>query len=138
MEVIKTFVPPGCAIRLIDLPYSVDELVSLDEEGFANIYLNARHSYEKEKKSLRHAIKHLNNDDFYNNKDIQTVEREADELPPQINHSRLMKARDLLPPEPPKLVDKRLLRRDMATLQRIGLLDFDWRTDPLLNLPDYW
>ena len=136
---IKTFVPPGCAIRLIDLPYSVDELVSLDEEGFANIYLNARHSYEKQKKSLRHAIKHLDNDDFYNNKDIQTVEREADELPPRIKHSRLMKARDLLPPEPPKpVIDKKLLHRDMATLQRIGLLDFDWRTDPLLNLPDYW
>ena len=51
---------------------------------------------------------------------------------------QLMKARDLLPPESPKLVDKRLLRRDMAALQRIGLLDFDWKTDQLLNLPDYY
>ena len=118
MEVIETHVPPGCAVRLIDLPYSVDEMVSLDEEGFASIYLNARHSYEKQRKSLRHAIRHLNGNDFYNDKDIRTIEQEADE-------ESIQKKRSIG------------VMRDMNTLRRIGIIINDWRDDPLLNLPDY-
>jgi hypothetical protein len=101
---------------LIDLPYSVDELVSVDEEGFASIYLNARHSYEQQKEGLRHALRHLAGDDFYNDKDIRTIEREAD---------------GKIIPKPRRDID-----RDMATLRRIGIIT-DWRDDPLLNLPEY-
>lgn len=103
---------------MIDLPYSVDELVSVDEDGFASIYLNARHSYEQQKKGLRHALRHLAGDDFNNDKDIRTIEREADGKPQII-------------PKPRRDIDC-----DMATLRRIGIIT-DWRDDPLLNLPDY-
>ena len=111
--------PPGCAVRLIDLPYSVDELVSVDEEGFASIYLNARHSYEQQRKAFRHPLRHLAADDFNNANGIRTIEREADGLP------------QIIPPTPSRDID-----RDMATIRRIGIIT-DWRDDPLLNIPDY-
>lgn len=94
-------------------------MVSVDEEGFASIYLNARHSYEQQRKGLRHALRHLAGDDFYNQKDIRTIEREADGLP------------QIIPPTPSRDID-----RDMATLRRIGIIT-DWRDDPPLNIPDY-
>lgn len=119
------YVPPGCAVRLIDLPYSVDELVSLDEEGFASIYLNARHSYEKQQKSLKHALRHLEGDDFYNDKDIRTIEREAD---------------GKMPPQPVCETKPKYTRQQidhyMRILKRIGITA-DYYNDPLLNLPDY-
>lgn len=91
----------------------------MDEEGFASIYLNARHSYEQQRKGLRHALRHLAGDDFNNAKDIRTIEREADGLP------------QIIRPTPRRDID-----RDMATLRRIGIIT-DWRDDPLLNIPDY-
>lgn len=113
--------PPCCAVRLIDLPYSVDELVSVDEEGYASIYLNARLSREQQREGLRHALRHIAGDDFYNNKDIRTVEREADGKP-QIKQ-QAEPCRDVY--------------RDMAILRRLGILAVG-RDDPLLNLPgDY-
>lgn len=127
MEVINTLVPSGCAVRLIDLPYSVDELVSLDEEGFASIYLNARHSREKQKKSLRHALRHLAGDDFYNEKPIRQIEREADGVP------SVRSVPEIITKAPPR----RSIERDMATLRRIGIITDNWRDDPLLNLPEY-
>ena len=93
--------------------------MSVDEEGFASIYLNARQSYEQQRKGLRHALRHLAGDDFYNQKDIRTIEREADG-----------KAQ-IIPPAQSRDID-----RDMATLRRIGIIT-DWRDDPLLNIPDY-
>lgn len=93
--------------------------MSVDEEGFASIYLNARQSYEQQKEGLRHALRHLAGDDFYNGKDIRTIEREADGLP------------QIIQPKP-----HRDIERDMATLRRIGIIT-DWRDDPLLNIPDY-
>lgn len=120
-EAIKTRVPQECAVRLIDLPYNVDELVSVDEEGFASIYLNARHSHKQQRMGLRHALRHLAGDDFYNDKDIRTVEREADGRPQAQQQA-----------EPCRNV-----YRDMATLRRLGILAVG-RDDPLLNLPgDY-
>ena len=103
---------------MIDLPYSVDELVSIDENGYASIYLNARLSYDQQRTGMCHALRHLARDDFYNNKDIRTVEREADGKP-QIKQ-QAEPCRDVY--------------RDMATLRRLGILTVG-RDDPLLNLP---
>lgn len=117
-------VPPGCAVRLIDLPCSVNAMVAVDEEGYANIYLNARHSFEKQRKSLRHELEHLERGDMYSDASIRQVEG-ASTLQP------LIRARDLPPPKPRMT---QAVARDMLTLNRLGLLT---RPDPLLNLPDY-
>lgn len=130
---IKTRVPPGCAVRLIDLPYSVDEMVSIDEEGFASIFLNARHSHEQQQKSLRHALRHLDKDDFYNDKDIRTVEARADGLDVvQKDVQKLIKASDLLPPPTQKAKFKPSARQFAILKNCIAELDrfmFDDRYD---------
>lgn len=66
-----------CYVRLIDLPVSVNALVAFDEDGFASIYLNARLSREKQRKSLRHELRHIHRDDAYNNIGIKTIEQNA-------------------------------------------------------------
>lgn len=102
-------------VRLIDLPYSVGGMVSVDETGFANIYINARMSIEQQRKNLKHELKHLKDNDIYNDKDIRTVEHQP-QLLPQITAQ----------PSDPK--------KDLALLRRLGILDMP---DPLLNLPTY-
>lgn len=69
-----TDAPYGCSIRLIDLPYSIGAMVALDEEGYASIYINARHSIEKQKRNLIHELRHLKRDDVYNDKSIYMIE----------------------------------------------------------------
>ena len=59
---------------MIDLPYSLGAMVSVDEDGFASIYLNSRLNYEKQRACLKHELKHLSNDDIYNDKSIREVE----------------------------------------------------------------
>lgn len=130
----STFLPSGCCVRLIDLPTSVDAMVAFDEEGYASIYLNSRLSHEKQRKALRHELRHIDNDDAYNTTDLQAAERRADGVtgrkPP------LIRASDL-PPRPYKPASTAAVMRDMATLKRLGVLT-DIKHDPLLNLPDYY
>lgn len=62
------------SVRLMDLPYAVKGFVALDEDGFANIYVNSRLSREEQRKTVRHEINHLAKDDFFNNVDIMNAE----------------------------------------------------------------
>ena len=62
-------------VRLLDLPSGVRALVAVDEEGFSNIYVNARLSREEQAAALRHELRHLSNDDAYNDRDIRSVEQ---------------------------------------------------------------
>lgn len=71
---IATKIPDGCIVRLIDLPPSVGGLVSEDETGFLNIYINARWGKAMQIRSLRHEIDHIEKEDLHNNKTIQEVE----------------------------------------------------------------
>ena len=69
--------PGGCSIRLLDMPYSVGAVVSYDHDGYASIYLNARLSREDQRRGLRHELRHINNNDLYNNKGIIDAENIA-------------------------------------------------------------
>ena len=62
------------SVRLMDLPHAVKGFVALDEDGFANIYINSRLSREEQRKTVRHEINHLAKDDFFNNVDIMSAE----------------------------------------------------------------
>lgn len=63
-----------CTVRVIDLPYSVPALVSIDADGFASIYLNARLSREAQLLGYRHEIKHVADCDVFSDRDIKSVE----------------------------------------------------------------
>lgn len=69
------YMPSGCSVRLIDLPYKVGAMIAIDgEDDYATIFLNSRLSFEKQWKCLRHELKHLEDDDMFNSKGIIEVE----------------------------------------------------------------
>ena len=62
-------------MRLIDLPTAVGGLVSEDETGFRNIYINARWGHFAQLESLRHELEHIEDDDLHNEKTIKEAEK---------------------------------------------------------------
>lgn len=61
-------------IRQLDLPYTVKAMVSMGEDGFYNVYVNSRLSIEEQYKAAEHELRHIARDDFYNGKDIRSIE----------------------------------------------------------------
>lgn len=80
------------AVRLLDLPTDVGGFITESPDGFLNIYINARHSRDQQRRSLRHELRHADADDLHSSDPVSIIEARAD-LPP------LLKARDLLPPQ---------------------------------------
>ena len=70
--------PENCLVRLMDLEPGVSGLISVDETGFVNIYINARLSYEERLRALRHELRHYYREDLYSDVDIREVERLAE------------------------------------------------------------
>ena len=68
-------------VRLVDLPSRVGGMVSMDDEGFYNIYLNARLTRERQRKALRHELEHIADDDLYNTRPIEVVENKRRSAP---------------------------------------------------------
>ena len=63
-------------VREVPLPYGVKGAVTpnADDDGFS-IYINSRLSEDQKRKALKHEIDHIENDDFYNGKPIEEIER---------------------------------------------------------------
>ena len=70
--------PENCLVRLIDLEPGVSGMISVDETGFVNIYINARLSYDQRRRALRHELRHYYREDLYSAADIREVERLAE------------------------------------------------------------
>ena len=70
----KSVWPNDYEIRLIDMPCSIKALVSMGDDGFYNIYINSKLSREEQCRAAAHELNHIALDDFYNNKDIRSVE----------------------------------------------------------------
>ena len=70
--------PENCRVRLVDLPVQAGGMISVDEDGFINIYLNARLSREAQRDALQHELRHHYRGDLYSDRDIRAIEREAD------------------------------------------------------------
>jgi len=64
------------AVRIVNLPHTVKGFVSPSPDGTYNIYLNARCSYEHQRKTLKHELDHLQNDDFETDKPVAEIEEE--------------------------------------------------------------
>jgi len=61
---------------LIDMPTRVHEAVCPCADGYT-IYLNARLSKERQEEAYNHAMKHIANNDFEGEEDVQTIEARA-------------------------------------------------------------
>lgn len=61
-------------VRLVTLPYRVGGLVSMDEEGFYNVYINSRLNWERQRRALKHELDHIAEDDLHNRRPIREVE----------------------------------------------------------------
>lgn len=61
-------------VRVINLPVGVGGVVTPNDDGTFSIYVNARNTRERQKKSCDHEVGHIRNDDFWNGKTIEEVE----------------------------------------------------------------
>ena len=63
-------------VRLVDFPVGAgcDGAITPNDDGTYSIYLDARTTFERQKKAFKHELDHANNNDFYNDKDIEAVE----------------------------------------------------------------
>lgn len=53
-----------------------NEMVTVNEDGSYTIFINSRLSHNRQLESYKHAIKHIENDDFHKT-DIQSIEHNA-------------------------------------------------------------
>ena len=62
-------------VRMVNLPGDIGGAVRLSEDGFANIYINDQLSPSARRKAFRHEVRHIANNDFYNESAIRDVEQ---------------------------------------------------------------
>lgn len=63
-------------VILINFPTKAKEMVTENEDGSYTILINARLSYEAQLEAYKHAMKHIENDDFRRN-NVQQIEAAA-------------------------------------------------------------
>ena len=65
---------PVANVQVLDLKTTCgSELVTPNEDGSYTVLINARMSYETQRKALLHALKHILNDDF-EKENVQQIE----------------------------------------------------------------
>lgn len=90
------------AVRVVDMPVSVGGFVTESPDGFLNIYINARHTSAKQRRSFRHEMTHAEEDDLHSDEPLAVIEARADGTDVRLKAiPHLMRARDLLPPPQP-------------------------------------
>lgn len=64
-------------VRVVDFPVGVgrcDGMVMPNDDATYSIYVNARTSYDQQRKAYSHELNHVVMNDFYNERDIKEVE----------------------------------------------------------------
>lgn len=61
-------------VRVVDMPPSIGGACTPNDDGTFSVYINARNSSLKQKKSLAHEVKHITDEDFYSGKSIEEIE----------------------------------------------------------------
>lgn len=61
-------------VYLIKLPPTIHGAVRVDKDGFASIYINDLLSPDAKKAAFLHEMRHLENDDLYNDSPITEIE----------------------------------------------------------------
>ena len=62
-------------VYMIKFPGDINAAVRVDCEGFSSIYINDALSPEAKKRAFLHELRHIENEDFYNDRSIEEVER---------------------------------------------------------------
>lgn len=61
-------------VRYIEMPAVINAVTREDANGDYNIYVNINKSYETQQKALKHELKHIYGNDFYNDLPIAVIE----------------------------------------------------------------
>jgi hypothetical protein len=61
-------------IRYIDLPCRVKGVTVMDEEGFFNVYINAKLSYKCQWQTIKHELTHIQRGDFFKADKLERIE----------------------------------------------------------------
>lgn len=61
-------------VQFLDLPESVAEMVTVNEDGTHTIFLNARLTCENQREAYLHALDHIRNNDFGSELSVQEIE----------------------------------------------------------------
>lgn len=69
---------PQVFVRTIPLPYTVHGLVTPNDDGTYNIYLNENLPEEARRRYLSHELAHIYGDHLYDDRPVEELEREAD------------------------------------------------------------
>ena len=69
--------PDDYHVYVITMPASVHALVSMDDDGYYTIFVNARDDIVTQRRALRHELKHIEHGDCYNGTPIRDAERLA-------------------------------------------------------------
>lgn len=62
-------------MRLIDLPYGIRGMTTLDSAGDFNVYINARLCDRSQRIAYLHELRHIRRGDLYNDTTIAEAER---------------------------------------------------------------
>lgn len=69
---------PQVFVRTIPLPYTVHGLVTPNDDGTYNIYLNENLPEEARRRYLSHELAHISGDHLYDDRPVDELEMEAD------------------------------------------------------------
>lgn len=61
-------------IYFLDMPCKIGATVILEYDGTYSVYLNSRLTFERQKQSLIHEIRHIKNDDFFSTLSATEIE----------------------------------------------------------------
>lgn len=62
-------------VRMVNMTGDLHGATRLSKDGFANIYINDQLAPNARRKAFDHEIKHIENNDFYNECAIDEIER---------------------------------------------------------------
>jgi Zn-dependent peptidase ImmA (M78 family) len=62
-------------IRLEKIPLTIPGFCVLDDNGDYNIFINCGHSFEKNRETLLHELKHIEKEHFFSTDDIKKIEK---------------------------------------------------------------
>ena len=92
------------AVRLLDMPEGVGGFIKESPDGFTNIYINARHSREGQRRAYGHELRHAEHDDLHSTEPLEVIEARADGVDPRLKTiPHLLRARDLVPQSLPTM-----------------------------------
>ena len=75
---MKRYIPDAdYFVRLVPLPFGVFGATMPNDDSTYSVYLNTRYPEGRQLAAYIHEVRHIQNEDFYNGEDIDTIEQMA-------------------------------------------------------------